>query len=107
MIFRSLLLLKRGGEAVFFGELGEGSANLVAHFGAAAGAAIREGENPASWMLDVLNDAATDLALEYAVSDLAARNDRDLDAYLAAAAPLPDGTQVGGGPRDSRESPER
>jgi len=50
-MFDDLLLLKRGGNVVFFGELGHESANLVEYFEARGAAPIAFGENPAAWML--------------------------------------------------------
>lgn len=50
-MFDDLLLLKRGGEVVFFGELGEESCHLVDYFEARGAAPIEHGENPAAWML--------------------------------------------------------
>mmetsp|Transcript_2153 Transcript_2153/g.3908 ORF Transcript_2153/g.3908 Transcript_2153/m.3908 type:complete len:1099 (-) Transcript_2153:1265-4561(-) len=53
--FDSLLLLKRGGETVFFGELGDESANLIRYFeGYATTPKIQPGENPATWMLTTI-----------------------------------------------------
>ena len=50
--FDSLLLLKRGGETVFFGELGDESCNLIEYFESyPATSIIKQGENPATWML--------------------------------------------------------
>jgi ABC-type multidrug transport system ATPase subunit/ABC-type multidrug transport system permease subunit len=50
-MFDDLLLLKRGGEVVFFGELGEESCHLVDYFEARGAHPIEHGENPAAWML--------------------------------------------------------
>uniref|UniRef100_A0AAV2Z7R7 ABC transporter domain-containing protein n=1 Tax=Lagenidium giganteum TaxID=4803 RepID=A0AAV2Z7R7_9STRA len=53
-LFDSLLLLKRGGETIFFGELGEDSCELIRYFEAVPGVdKIRDGYNPATWMLEV------------------------------------------------------
>eukprot|EP01038_Epipyxis_sp_PR26KG_P010860 gene10860-14577_t len=53
--FDSLLLLKRGGQIVFFGRLGENSRYLVDYFSASPSAPrIKDGQNPASWMLEVI-----------------------------------------------------
>uniref|UniRef100_K3WZJ5 ABC transporter domain-containing protein n=1 Tax=Globisporangium ultimum (strain ATCC 200006 / CBS 805.95 / DAOM BR144) TaxID=431595 RepID=K3WZJ5_GLOUD len=66
-LFDRLLLLKRGGETVFFGDLGVGCHNLVNYFEAIPGiASLPEGYNPATWMLEcigagVSNDAANDM----------------------------------------------
>ncbi|TMW67512.1 hypothetical protein Poli38472_011132 [Pythium oligandrum] len=54
-VFDSLLLLKRGGQTVFFGELGEKAVELVNYFEAVPGVApLTEGYNPATWMLEVI-----------------------------------------------------
>lgn len=53
--FDSLLLLKRGGQTVFFGELGEKSCNLVEFLQQAPGVEkMPPFVNPATWMLDVI-----------------------------------------------------
>ena len=50
--FDSLLLLKRGGEVVFNGELGEKSQNLIDYFEKYDRTPrIQHGENPATWMV--------------------------------------------------------
>ncbi|RLN52010.1 hypothetical protein BBJ29_009265 [Phytophthora kernoviae] len=54
-VFDSLLLLKRGGETVFFGELGEKSSMLIKYFEAIDGVAkLEDCYNPATWMLEVI-----------------------------------------------------
>lgn len=50
-MFDDLLLLKRGGEVVFFGELGNESCHLVDYFESHGAQPIDHGENPAAWML--------------------------------------------------------
>jgi ABC-type multidrug transport system ATPase subunit len=77
--FDSLLLLKRGGESVFFGELGDESCNLIEYFESyPATSIIKGGENPATWMLTTIgagsagSDADSfDFAKAYAQSPLA------------------------------------
>ncbi|XP_047094367.1 ABC transporter G family member 48-like isoform X2 [Lolium rigidum] len=52
--FDDLMLLKRGGQVIYAGELGRHSHKLVEYFEAIAGVAkITEGYNPATWMLEV------------------------------------------------------
>ena len=54
-LFDNLLLLKRGGETVFVGELGEKCHKLVEYFEAIPGTApLPKGYNPATWMLEVI-----------------------------------------------------
>lgn len=48
--FDSLLLLKRGGEVVYFGELGDESSTLIEYLERYdATPKIQAGENPATW----------------------------------------------------------
>lgn len=61
-MFDALLLLKRGGKTVFFGQLGENCKNLVEFFEAAPEVSpIKPQVNPATWMLDVIG-AGTSVA---------------------------------------------
>lgn len=50
-MFDDLLLLKKGGNVVFFGELGKDSVNLINYFESRGANPIMYGENPAAWML--------------------------------------------------------
>jgi ABC-type multidrug transport system ATPase subunit/ABC-type multidrug transport system permease subunit len=59
-LFDSLLLLKRGGETVFFGELGHKCQNLVKYFEAIPGVTPCPPKyNPATWMLEVIGAGVT------------------------------------------------
>jgi ABC-type multidrug transport system ATPase subunit len=55
-MFDDLLLLRKGGETVFFGDLGACSRNLVGYFEALGATPMNRGENPATWMLNVLGE---------------------------------------------------
>jgi ABC-type multidrug transport system ATPase subunit len=76
--FNSLLLLKRGGEVVFHGDLGQHSENLIRYFERYdATPRIQPGENPATWMLTAIGAGSHatagrpfDFAGCYAQSDL-------------------------------------
>ncbi|RLN95393.1 hypothetical protein BBJ28_00012190 [Nothophytophthora sp. Chile5] len=67
LLFDSLLLLKRGGETVFFGDLGKNCQNLVEYFEGIPGITpLTDGYNPATWMLECIgagvgNTSANDL----------------------------------------------
>ncbi|KAG6622200.1 ABC transporter G family member 31 [Phytophthora cinnamomi] len=53
--FDSLLLLKRGGETVFFGDLGDDCRNLIDYFEGIPGVVpLPAGYNPATWMLECI-----------------------------------------------------
>lgn len=73
-MFDDLLLLKKGGNVVFFGELGDGSTNLIKYFESRGAPPIEYGENPAAWMLRAYSgeraaDNSADFAEEYKTSD--------------------------------------
>jgi len=54
-LFDSLLLLKRGGETVYFGDLGRDCSALIDYFEAIPSVQrITDGYNPATWMLEVI-----------------------------------------------------
>ncbi|XP_024019277.1 pleiotropic drug resistance protein 2 [Morus notabilis] len=78
--FDELLLMKRGGQVIYAGELGRHSDKLVEYFEAIPGVPkIKEGYNPATWMLEVSSTAVesqlnVDFAEIYANSDLYKRN---------------------------------
>ncbi|XP_059429010.1 pleiotropic drug resistance protein 2-like [Corylus avellana] len=78
--FDELFLMKRGGQAIYAGPLGLHSHKLVEYFEAIPGVPkIKEGYNPATWMLEVSSTAVEaqldiDFAEVYANSDLYRRN---------------------------------
>eukprot|EP00644_Phytophthora_capsici_P001383 jgi/Phyca11/6218/fgenesh1_pm.PHYCAscaffold_10_\ len=54
-VFDSLLLLKRGGETVFAGELGKNASEMIAYFESIDGVEkLQDNYNPATWMLEVI-----------------------------------------------------
>ncbi|KAH9255622.1 hypothetical protein BASA81_006452 [Batrachochytrium salamandrivorans] len=85
--FDRLLLLKRGGEVVYFGP----TQDLVKYFEAVPGVgSIPNGLNPASWMLDVIGagvgrttaNSAFDFAEMYRLSDVRKSSAEELEAIL-------------------------
>ncbi|KAF7069741.1 hypothetical protein CFC21_075324 [Triticum aestivum] len=78
--FDELLLMKRGGQVIYAGELGRHSYKLVEYFEAIPGVEkITEGYNPATWMLEVSSPLAearlnVNFAEIYANSDLYRKN---------------------------------
>nr|GLL36389.1 ABC transporter G family member 39-like isoform X1 [Ipomoea trifida] len=78
--FDELLLLKRGGQVIYAGPLGRNSQNLIEYFEAVPGVPkIKNGYNPATWMLDISTAAieaqtGVDFAEIYANSPLYQRN---------------------------------
>ncbi|KAK2994423.1 hypothetical protein RJ640_009650 [Escallonia rubra] len=90
--FDELLLMKRGGRVIYAGSLGRQSHKLVEYFEAIPGVPkIKDGYNPATWMLEVSSPAAevqlnVDFAEIYANSDLY-RHNQELIKELSAPAP--------------------
>ncbi|KAJ3686419.1 hypothetical protein LUZ61_015583 [Rhynchospora tenuis] len=74
--FDQLLLLKRGGQVIFAGELGSHSRKMIQYFEAIPGVPkIEKNYNPAAWMLEASSIAAEvrlgiDFAEYYKTSDL-------------------------------------
>lgn len=86
--FDWLLLLKKGGKTVYFGELGCDCETLVTYFQCAAAQLgvmlepLGQGENPATWMLNPANDPECDFAAAYRHSSLAATNELHVRAAI-------------------------
>ncbi|XP_068634452.1 ABC transporter G family member 45-like [Aristolochia californica] len=56
--FDELLLMKRGGQLIYGGPLGHLSQNMIQYFEGIPGVPkIKDGQNPAAWMLDVSSPA--------------------------------------------------
>lgn len=78
--FDELFLMKRGGEEIYVGPVGQNSANLIRYFEGIDGISkIKDGYNPATWMLEVSSSAqeemlGIDFAEVYRRSDLYQRN---------------------------------
>jgi len=89
--FDALVLLKRGGRLIFFGELGEGCGNLISYLESQPSVdPILDGYNPATWMLEVSGKDVTvegetmDFADLYQISDLKQDNDKQIEQELKA-----------------------
>lgn len=52
--FESLLLLRRGGQTVFYGDLGEESRELIGYFESVPDVTPCGRQNPATWMLELI-----------------------------------------------------
>ncbi|KAI0943006.1 hypothetical protein AcW1_002753 [Taiwanofungus camphoratus] len=58
-VFDRLLLLRKGGQTVYFGDLGDQSATLINYFQGNGARPCAETENPAEYILDVIGAGAT------------------------------------------------
>ena len=74
------MLLKKGGNVVYFGELGKHSHSLVTYFEERGARRIERGENPANWVLAAMTSGSQDYAEEY----LESKQYRDVKAELSA-----------------------
>ncbi|KAK7392996.1 hypothetical protein VNO78_21446 [Psophocarpus tetragonolobus] len=78
--FDELLLMKRGGQVIYGGPLGQNSQNLIEYFEAIAGVPkIKDGYNPATWMLEITSPVVEsqlniDFAELYNMSELYQKN---------------------------------
>ncbi|KAG4192008.1 hypothetical protein ERO13_A07G131100v2 [Gossypium hirsutum] len=78
--FNEIILMKRGGQIIYSGELGQNSCNLIEYFEGIPGVSkIKENYNPATWMLEVTNpsieaELRVDFAHLYKESYLYQRN---------------------------------
>lgn len=61
-VFDRLLLLKKGGETVYFGELGENSSTLIDYFGARTDLKCGPQDNPAEYILEAIGAGASSTA---------------------------------------------
>jgi ABC-type multidrug transport system ATPase subunit len=69
-LFDDLLLLQKGGEVTYHGPLGTDSVDLIDYFECQGAVPIELGDNPANWILRVMNDEdLDDLAKEYRESE--------------------------------------
>ncbi|KAL6334331.1 hypothetical protein AAG906_014732 [Vitis piasezkii] len=90
--FDELLLMKRGGQEIYVGPLGRHSSHLINYFEGIEGVSkIKDGYNPATWMLEVTTSAQevilrVDFTEIYKNSDLYRRN-KDLIKELSQPAP--------------------
>ncbi|KAF2301530.1 hypothetical protein GH714_025553 [Hevea brasiliensis] len=68
--FDELFLMKRGGQEIYVGPLGRHSCHLIKYFEGIEGVAnIKDGYNPATWMLEVTTSAQeTVLGIDFAVA---------------------------------------
>lgn len=83
--FDRLLLLKRGGETIFFGDLGDDSCHLIEYLERfEATPKILPGENPATWMLTTIGagSAASKNPFDYAGSYRRSKHHHDCLALI-------------------------
>ncbi|KAG2599000.1 ABC transporter G family member 37-like isoform X2 [Panicum virgatum] len=90
--FDELFLMKRGGEEIYVGPVGQNSSKLIEYFEGIEGVSkIKDGYNPATWMLEVSSSAqeemlGVDFCEIYKQSELYQRN-KELIEELSTPSP--------------------
>lgn len=85
--FDRLLLLKKGGQTVYFGDIGKRSTIITSYFEKHGGRPCTQKENPAEYILEVIGAGATaktdqDWFEVWNKSDERMRSDRDIDDVI-------------------------
>ncbi|KAK4279547.1 hypothetical protein QN277_011313 [Acacia crassicarpa] len=89
--FNELLLMKKGGQLLYSGPLGQNSQKLIEYFEAIPSVPkIKEGYNPAMWMLDITSPTSesqlgVDFAELYTNSELYQRNQKLIEELSTPA----------------------
>ena len=81
------MLLKKGGKAVYFGELGDHSRCLVEYFEKRGAKSIERGENPANWVLTAMTSGSRDYAAEFLQSEQFKKVKESIAAFQDSASP--------------------
>lgn len=104
-MFDRVLLLKRGGKMVYFGDIGENATTLRGYFEARGAHRMREEENPAAWMLDVVGDDDVDWPELWSQSEEHVMRNEETAALTQA--PQHQSPEKGGGDGGDKLSLER
>ena len=100
--FESLLLLRRGGQTVFYGDLGESCNSLIDYFEAAPDVPPCGHHNPATWMLELIGagtgggGSTVNFHEYYKKSVLCQVNTVKVNTLLSVAASTPEDEEEGG-----------
>lgn len=81
-MFDKLLLLKRGGKQVYFGDIGTNGATIQNYFESRGSVSMYRDSNPADWMLEVISDEKVDWAEEWTRSNEKLEMDREIKSGL-------------------------
>ncbi|KAF2204557.1 ABC multidrug transporter-like protein [Delitschia confertaspora ATCC 74209] len=88
--FDRLLFLAKGGKTVYFGEIGENSQTLLDYFEGHGGRQCGEQENPAEYMLEIVNNGTNDQGKDWHTvwkeSEKAQRVQQEIDQIHAEKA---------------------
>ncbi|ETN04836.1 hypothetical protein PPTG_23552 [Phytophthora nicotianae INRA-310] len=100
MLFDKLLLLKRGGQTVYFGDLGKRAQTMVDYFAIPGVTPLREGYNPATWMLECIGAGVShmhDNPVDFVEVFNSSEMKQEMDAHLASegvTVPVPGSTEL-------------
>ncbi|XP_051142940.1 ABC transporter G family member 31-like [Andrographis paniculata] len=93
--FDELLLLKRGGRAIYGGKLGQNSQTMINYFQGIRGVApFPDGYNPANWMLEVTTPAGEEsIDEDFSVIYANSQQYRDVEASIQTQSIPPEDSQ--------------
>ncbi|RLN93004.1 hypothetical protein BBJ28_00025412, partial [Nothophytophthora sp. Chile5] len=101
LLFDKLLLLKRGGETVYFGDLGERGRTMVDYFESIPGVpSLPERYNPATWMLECIGAGVShvhDNPMDFVQFFNSSDTKREMDMQLASegvTVPIPGAAEL-------------
>lgn len=80
--FDKLLLLKRGGKQVYFGDIGVNGSVIRDYFESRGGQKLQKDTNPADWMLDVVGDDSIDWVEEWRKSAEREREEDEIESLV-------------------------
>ncbi|RSL99939.1 hypothetical protein CEP52_009463 [Fusarium oligoseptatum] len=80
--FDRLLFLARGGKTVYFGDIGDNSRKLLTYFQNNGARACGDEENPAEWMLEIVNNGTNSSGQDWHSVWKASQERADVDAEV-------------------------
>ncbi|CAF3429996.1 unnamed protein product [Fusarium graminearum] len=80
--FDRLLFLAQGGRTVYFGDIGENSRTLLNYFERQGARACGDDENPAEWMLEIVNNARSSKGEDWHTAWKASQERVDVEAEV-------------------------
>lgn len=84
-MFDKLLLLKRGGKQVYFGDIGTNGTAIRNYFQSRGAKPMLEDSNPADWMLEVISDEKVDWVEEWVTSREKKEMEKEIEGFVESS----------------------